>query len=282
MNPIDQADDVRPLSLDEVRVVVDWARLEGWNPGLADADVFHATDPDGFLGLFEGNTLAAAISAVRYSPDFGFIGLFIVHPDRRGRGLGRAVWQAAISRLDGATIGLDGVQEQQANYARQGFVPAFRTIRYAGAATAATSDPCVRAFAPELAAMVFAIDRRCFPADREAFLAGWLRSPHRTFVHTDGAQVDGYATLRPCWDGYKIGPLFAREVDVARRLIGATAATIPGRTIVIDVPQTNQPAVEVVEALGLAPVFETMRMYRGPAPDIAIGEVFGITTFELG
>lgn len=282
MSPIDRSQEIRPLALDEARTLVDWARCEGWNPGLADADVFHATDPDGFIGLFEGHALAAAISAVRYAPDFGFIGLFIVRPDRRGHGLGRAVWDAAMSRLDGVTIGLDGVREQQANYARQGFVPAFRTIRYAGAAPAASPDPRVRAFAPEHAAMVSRIDRRCFPADRRAFLAGWLQPPHRTFVHTDGARVDGYGTLRRCSDGHKIGPLLACEADAARRLVEAIAATVPTETIVIDVPQTNQPAAHLVEALGLAPVFETMRMYRGPAPDISMDEVFGITTFELG
>lgn len=282
MSPNDRSREVRPLALDEARIVVDWARGEGWNPGLGDADVFHATDSDGFIGLFEGSALVAAISAVRYSPGFGFIGLFIVRPDRRGLGLGRAVWQVGMSRLDGATIGLDGVREQQANYARQGFVPAFRTIRYAGVATPTTRDPRIRTFTSDHAAKVSQIDRRCFPADRQAFLAGWLNPPHRSFVHTEGAHVDGYATLRQCSDGHKIGPLFAEKADVARRLIEAIATTIPDERIVIDVPQTNRRAVELVEALGLAPVFETMRMYRGPAPDISIGEVFGITTFELG
>jgi GNAT superfamily N-acetyltransferase len=282
MSPVDGMPKVRALTLNEVRLVVDWARLEGWNPGFADADAFHATDPDGFIGLFENETLAAAISAVRYSPAFGFIGLFIVRSDRRGCGLGRAVWQAGMARLEGATIGLDGVQEQQANYGRQGFVATFRTIRYAGFVSDGQPDPRVRSFATEHAASVAEIDRRCFPGGRAAFLKGWLRDPHHSFIHVDGDRTDGYATLRQCWDGYKIGPLFAANADAARRLIQAAAATVSGQRIVIDVPQNNQPAIQLVEGMGLAPVFETMRMYRGKAPGISYGEVFGITTLELG
>jgi GNAT superfamily N-acetyltransferase len=282
MSPVSRSFDVRTLTLDEVRDLIGWASQEGWNPGLADANAFHAADPDGFIGSFEGGALAAAISAVRYSPAFGFIGLFIVRPDRRGHGLGRAVWQAGISRLAGATIGLDGVQEQQANYRRQGFVPAYRTIRYAGEAPVGPLDPQVRPLPAEQAASVAEIDRRCFPAERGAFLADWLKAPHRTFVHADGPRVNGYATLRQCRDGYKIGPLFAGDVDVARGLVHAAAATVPGQRIAIDVPEHNQPAVELVRALDWVPIFETLRMYRGSAPRLSDAEVFGITTLELG
>ena len=40
---------VRVMSRDEVDIAVDWAAGEGWNPGLADAECFHAADADGFL-----------------------------------------------------------------------------------------------------------------------------------------------------------------------------------------------------------------------------------------
>ena len=33
---------------------------------------------------------------------------------------------------------------------------------------------------------------------------------------------------------------------------------------------------------GLSPVFETARMYSGTFPDIDVGKIFGVTTFELG
>jgi GNAT superfamily N-acetyltransferase len=123
---------IRALTSFEVEQLVDWARIEGWNPGFVDAPALHAADPQGFIGCFVDGQMAAGISAVRYGSDFGFIGLYITRPDFRGKGFGRKVWDAGMAHLDSRTIGLDGVPEQQANYRSMGFEPAYET--FAGAA----------------------------------------------------------------------------------------------------------------------------------------------------
>ncbi|HIP77670.1 MAG TPA: GNAT family N-acetyltransferase, partial [Kiloniellaceae bacterium] len=46
--------------------------------------------------------------------------------------------------------------------------------------------------------------------------------------------------------------------------------------------QPNESAVGLAESYGMTPVFETARMYRGPAPKLPLERTFGITTFELG
>ena len=40
---------IRSASLEEVRRAVEWADQEGWEPGLTDAEPFHAADPEGFF-----------------------------------------------------------------------------------------------------------------------------------------------------------------------------------------------------------------------------------------
>ena len=77
---------IRTMSRQEVQLAVDWAAAEGWNPGLHDAALFYAADPQGFLAGFLGDRLIATISAVRYRQDFGFIGFYIVTPEFRGHG----------------------------------------------------------------------------------------------------------------------------------------------------------------------------------------------------
>lgn len=47
-------------------------------------------------------------------------------------------------------------------------------------------------------------------------------------------------------------------------------------------PETNAPAVALVEKLGLTPSFETARMYTGPVRPFAVDRVHGVTTLELG
>ena len=119
---------------DEVQLAVDWAAQEGWNPGLHDAPCFHAADPQGFLVAEVDGEPAGCISAVSYAGRFGFIGLYIVVPARRGQGIGLRLWGEAMSRLSGHVVGLDGVPSQQENYRRSGFALAWWNVRFAGLA----------------------------------------------------------------------------------------------------------------------------------------------------
>ncbi len=88
--------------------------------------------------------------------------------------------------------------------------------------------------------------------------------------------------MRECRAGYKIGPLFADTPEVAERLFAALTSRLHGAPVFLDVPEPNAEAVALAERHGLAPVFETARMYRGHAPVEHLDRTFGITTFELG
>ncbi len=279
---------IRALTPPEVDLAVDWAAREGWNPGLNDAPAFLAQDPDGFLGLFRDGDLAACISVVTYGPAFGFLGFYICRPDLRGQGLGWALWQAGLARLGTRTIGLDGVVAQQANYARSGFVLAHRNIRYGGIARPAAAEAVpLRPVDAALRAQVQAYDRACFGFDRPDFLALWLSPPKGlalAALDADTAQgrVTGYGVIRPARAGWKIGPLFAETPTIAAALFAGLAAHAGGAPLVIDVPEPQAAGRAMADGAGLVPVFETARMYKGPAPALPLARIFGITSFELG
>jgi GNAT superfamily N-acetyltransferase len=264
---------IRTLTLPEIQTLLDWAAAEGWNPGLDDALPFQAADPEGFLGAFIDGQMVAGISAVAYDDHFGFIGLYICHPDRRGHGHGKAVWDAAMTYLGSRTIGLDGVAEQQANYARMGFVPAYETIRLSGTLPAGARPRLPDARLED----ILSLDRLCFPAPRERFLQHWLAPPRRSLVHRLDSQVDAYAVIRPCRDGAKVGPLFALTTTAALDIL----ATLSG-PIHIDVPATQAAWLQVLRRLGLVETFRTRRMYKGLAPKTQMRSIFGISSLELG
>ncbi|MBP2559357.1 GNAT superfamily N-acetyltransferase [Neorhizobium galegae] len=272
---------IRALTSFEVGQLVDWARIEGWNPGLADAPALHAADPQGFIGCFVNGEMAAGISAVRYGADFGFIGLYITHPDFRGKGFGRKVWEAGMAHLDGRTIGLDGVPEQQANYRSMGFETAYETFRWSGS-LAGSRDADVAAVTDDFVPAILGYDHGFFPAERNAFLAGWLKPPRAAMVIVRDGDISGYAACRKCHDGHKIGPLFAQTADDARKLLNACAAEIGNEIMHIDVPASQAEFSAYLQAHRFVKGFTTARMYRGPAPAVRMPGVFGITTLELG
>ncbi|MCC2612997.1 GNAT family N-acetyltransferase [Neorhizobium sp. Rsf11] len=272
---------IRPLTLAETTTLVDWARSEGWNPGLADAPAFYAADPQGFIGCFVDDEMAAGISAVRYGADFGFIGLYIAHPDFRGKGYGRKVWDAGMAHLEGRTVGLDGVPEQQSNYRSMGFETAYQTLRWSGSLVGDAANEVVGITAA-LTTTVTAFDRKFFPSERDAFLAEWLKPPRLAKAVLKDSEIRGYAVGRKCHDGYKIGPLFAESMADAERLLRACAAEAGGALLHIDVPASQAEFSDHLAAYGFSKGFTTARMYRGKAPVVQMQGVFGITTLELG
>jgi GNAT superfamily N-acetyltransferase len=266
----------------QVDTMLAWAQREGWNPGVTDARCFRSADPDGFLVGTIDDRLVATISAVRYS-GLGFVGLYIVDPEYRGRGYGLRLWAAAMERLEGVATGLDGVVAQQDNYARSGFVLAHRTIRFGGPARGRRHDEVETLTVADLDA-VAAYDEPCFGAPRRGFLEQWLAQPGaRALGVRSGGRLSGYGVIRPAHEGYKVGPLFADDAANAGRIIDGLALHAgEGSALFLDVPEPHAAGIALARDRGLEPVFETARMYRGGSPQIDLGRVFGSTTFELG
>lgn len=274
---------IRAMRPDEIALAADWAASEGWNPGLADAACFATVDASGFLiGELDGAP-AATISCVNYDDRFAFLGFYIVRPDLRGRGLGVQIWNAAMAHSPSRVIGLDGVVAQQANYQKSGFQLAYANIRYGGKVTAPPRPAGIVALREVPFALVEASDASVFPAARTAFLRSWIGTSGHIgcALMRDGA-LTGWGVIRPCRTGSKIGPVVAVDCAAAETVLAALLAEAGGGEIFLDVPAINGEAVALARSLGLAPVFETARMYTGAIHPLRLDCVFGVTTFELG
>jgi GNAT superfamily N-acetyltransferase len=275
---------IRTMRPDEISIAIDWAAAEGWNPGLADAACFAVVDPDGFLiGELDGAP-AATISCVNYCASFAFLGLYIVREDVRGRGHGLRIWNAAIAHAGPRVIGLDGVVAQQQNYEKSGFKFAYANVRYGGTVAAPDAQRAgVIAMAEVPLAVVEAYDATVFPAPRTAFLRAWIGSPgHVGRALVRDGQLAAWGVIRRCRKGSKIGPLVADDRDAAEAVLAALITSAGGGEIFLDVPSVNRDALALAQNLGLAPVFETARMYTSPIPPLRLERVFGVTTLELG
>ena len=269
---------------EEIAIALDWAAAEGWNPGLADAACFASVDRDGFLiGELDG-TAAATISCLNYDSRFAFLGFYIVRADLRGRGYGLRIWNAAIAHAETRTIGLDGVVAQQDNYRKSGFRLAYANIRYGGHVGPLSAPAAAIVPLKEIPfAALEADDARVFPAPRAAFLRAWIGAPgHIGRALVRDGNLAAWGVIRPCRRGHKIGPLVADDRAAAEAVLAALIAASGAEDVFLDVPSLNGDALALAQDLGLAPVFETARMYTGAIRPLLLERVFGVTTFELG
>ncbi|WP_333770903.1 GNAT family N-acetyltransferase [Streptomyces sp. IBSBF 2435] len=268
--------------------IVEWAVAEGWNPGRGDAECFRHTDPAGFLvGRLDGR-IVSAVSVVAYSPDFAFLGHYLVHPEHRGTGLGMATWNAALPHAKGRVVGLDAVPAQRGLYERSGFTAAYDNVRHTGrprAAEPSAGAGTVGSVTPYHLDAISAYDSGCFPAERHAFLSRWLTAEdHTARVLLDAnGHVTGYGVIRPAHDGLRIGPLFADSPEGAAALFDALVLGVPADADVsIDVPDHHPAATLLATSRGLTESFRCTRMYSGPEPYARAEAVWATTSLELG
>lgn len=277
---------IRPAKRNEMKIFLDWAAEEGWNPGLYDAESFYSLDEKGFLLGFLDDEPIASLSAVPYNKDFGFLGFYITKPAHRGKGYGIRLWTEAMRNFPTQKIGLDGVLSQQENYKKSGFKFAYRHIRFEGKGSnkkAKENKNIIRLSQVE-PKLIHAYDRKIFLHERKNFLNRWLSQPQSLAL---GYRMDkkllGYGVIRKCRIGYKVGPLFADSPIVADDLFERLREYAGDKNLIyLDVPEPNKNALLLAKKFNMKPIFETARMYTGEFPPTPLSNVYGVTTFEVG
>lgn len=273
---------IKKLNEQTIHYAIDRAQKEGWNPGLTDGQAFLSADPEGFFCVYDGENPVGTISAVAYNSDYGFIGLYIVDEEYRKSSAGLMLAQAALGHLGKRNVGLDGVLQRVENYSRLGYKFAYRNMRFRGKGGGMRPSGLVEAKMVPFE-MLSEFDSGHFPAPREAFLRQWINMPDsKTYVKFKDGEIRAYGTIRRCHSGFKIGPLFALTPSAAERVFQGLISNIPGSEFYFDCPETNINAMNMVNDYKMELVFETARMYSHGEPRLPMGNIYGITSFELG
>lgn len=273
---------IRNAEREELSFFIQSAKEEGWNPGLEDAKAFFATDPKGFfVGELEGEIIGC-ISGVAYNSTFGFLGFYIVKPKYRGKGYGIQLWKHTLNYLGNRSIGLDGVISQQHNYRKSGFKLYYRNMRMEGAGGGKAPKDLIDIHQIPFGELA-AYDHSIFGMDRAIFLKHWLAMSNATgFAVKQNQILNGYGIVRKCYQGFKIGPLFADTFEIAHAIYQGLRSKVGDAALFLDIPETNEEALQLSKIYSMKKVFETARMYNREPPEFDVKKIFGITTFELG
>lgn len=274
---------IRQAKFSDMKFLIDMAAKEGWGPGLHDDETFFAADNNGFfIGELNGD-LISCISAVKYN-SFGFVGFYIVKPEYRGLGYGIKIWKHAFDYLGDINIGLDGVVAQVENYKKFGFKLAHNNARYSGKLNIPKFNDknIVKADMVNFNSLCD-YDELHFGFSRENFLKKWIHQEDSySICYLDKDKINGFSTCRKTSSGFKIGPLFARDRNVAESIFLYLVSKIGSSNFYLDINENFKSAIELVNKYNMNKVFETKRMYTKNQPVAKWDEVYGITSFELG
>lgn len=266
----------------------DNAKREGWEPGFHDLQMYSKVDSNGFfVGLLDGK-IVGGISAVAFDELIGFIGYYIVDPAVRGNGYGLKLFQHAMSYMGTRNVGLDGLLVQVSNYEKNGFQVYHNHARYQGSWL---SSDCV-VFSSNIVplegvdrATISEFDNKYFPASRMEWIDELISLPGGiSAAYVEDSVLKGYGVMRPCVSGFRLAPLYADTIDIARKLLTHMSAQLPeGSIFFMDIPTFNIDATRMLtEEFAMTYLWECSRMYTKGLPDVNWSGIYGMSSLELG
>jgi ribosomal protein S18 acetylase RimI-like enzyme len=261
---------IRRLTQEDVPFAMRMVEVAGWNQLPADWLRLIRVGPDGcFLAEWEGKPAGTA-TAVRYGTDGAWIGMVLVDPELRRKGIGRGLIAHCLAHLKGLgvrTIKLDATDQGRPVYLKQGFVDEYGALRYVGELkpTRATGPVTeIGCLAECHWPAVAALDRQAFGADRSGLLAMLVeQQPDLALVVSQGEKVAGYGLARPGRVYGYIGPVVSERMGVAQSLVAELASRLGQRTVLVDTTDRNEPWCRWLEASGLEVQRRLTRMFLG-------------------
>ena len=257
---------LRPEDLsfaDSLRAIV------GWNQTLDDWRRFLAMEPEGcFLAEMDG-VPAGTVTTLRYSSQLAWVGMVLVHPDHRCRGIGRALLNHGIEWLQEhgvRCIKLDATPAGKQVYEGMGFKDEWTLTRWEHTDLTLKEplNASLRLWRTSDAQFVGLLDAAAFGVSRQTLLEMLASQSCRAFIlETALGLVAGYGFIRPGAQGAYLGPIVATSAQAGLQLVEALLAGSAGEKVFWDIPDANTAAVVWACEHGFARQRMLTRMHLG-------------------
>lgn len=242
-------------------------RISGWNQVGRDWEQFLTLTPDGAAVAEHDGRVVGTVATVRYGTRFGWIGMVLVDPSVRGRGVGTRLLDHALELLsDMPLVRLDATSAGHDLYLTRNFTEEGRILRLQAIAPGLTapSREGVRRMTDQDIADVSALDEQIFGASRDALLRWmWQGAPEYAWVARRGSRLTGYMFGRHGHNFAHMGPIVAVDAETARQLATACLGAHAGSAFVVDTPVHTPSWQRSLEALGFREQRPLIRMARG-------------------
>lgn len=239
-----------------------------------------------------GGTDVGTATVVPYAgweggPGFSWIGMVLVAPAYRRRGIGTRLLEAAVAAAEPyGAVGLDATPQGRPIYARMGFVAYDGLVRMRRPVAPLvpvlpeTCEPVRRATLPDLVQW----DAPDFGAERGAVLRALVhRAPAYAFSLWRAGTLVGYVMGRSGSDDEQLGPLVAEDETAAEALLSAALRACAGRSVIVDVPVGQKAWARWLTSLGFIRQRPFTRMVMGTSTPLGnIGKQFAIAGPEIG
>ncbi|PGK42407.1 GNAT family N-acetyltransferase [Bacillus anthracis] len=250
---------VERLGKNDISCLISLAERIGWDYGLEE--IYTVLSSGIVYGIRnEKGEIIASAAIILYGEKLASIGMVIVHPDYKGRGIGKAITNSCIKSVSAQTpIMLIATDEGKPLYEKLGF----RAVSYVSKYICNSynmNDYCI---GNEEYMMnyeecdleeIMKLDEYAFGTNRKVFLKKRIIQSEQCIVVKDKEQnVLGYGLSIQTPENKIIGPVVARNDAMAMRIVHYLAREHHGK-LRIDVPEGKDGFMKELEITGFQKV----------------------------
>ena len=255
---------LRLMAPDDVPAGMRLTEIAAWNQTGSDWERFLRASPQGCFVAEANGEVAGTVATISYEGRFAWIGMVLVDPAYRGRGIGTKLLEKAIAYLDGCGIPsmkLDATPQGKPLYEGLGFVIDYELERWQlqrVLESEAEVELC------PVTREVLDWDHEVFGADRSALLRSIaLEHPALALQTHRKGKLTGYSFGRRGMLADHLGPWVAQDKASACGLLDEFLLYSRRKTIFVDSMMRNPWAVKLLRERGFQSLRPLTRMYRG-------------------
>jgi GNAT superfamily N-acetyltransferase len=270
-------------------------RIAHWNQTGRDWEMIFKLNPAGCLVAVKDEMVIGTVTTVAYEDRFSWIGMVLVDPAERGKGIGTRLVSSAIEAAIGAidllnvrnALRLDATPAGCEVYRKLDFLDEYQLSRMEMVAPGAvftqpgdSPRPMMKDDLPEIATL----DRQVFGADRREILDWMLAgAPEYAWVSEYDRQITGYIFGRHGFNFEHLGPVVACDQATARRLVATCVHHCAGQKFILDASHYHPDWLLWLESTGFRKQRPFIRMFRhdNPYPGLP-SNYYGILGPEFG
>ncbi len=239
-------------------------RAAGWNQLRRDWEMFLLRSPgECFVAEKTGKVIGTS-ATIRYQERFSWIGMVLVDPAERGRGIGKHLFRRAVEALArDSCIRLDATPAGEPLYRKFDFRKECGIRRMEAEASSSDRSSRARPIVEDDLPAISRLDFETFGADR-SFLLRWLweGAPEYARAVEGRTGIEAYLFGRHGFGFEHLGPIVAPSVELAQSLVLSCLQPVSGRRVIIDA--RDEPEwLNSLSVLGFREQRPFIRMCRG-------------------
>ena len=259
-------------------------RLAGWNQTEEDSRRLLGLAPQGCFVADEANSVIGTVTTTFYGANLSWLGMMLVHPEHRRKGVARKLMNCALEYLRESKIEcvkLDATPAGRPLYEQLGFRAESSLTRWQRLPCVQTGGLQTPTKTRELQqsdwAALAAIDSAAFGVRRDHLLKTYAEAAVKTLVWPNEGPVLGWGLLRAGAHSDYLGPLEG-DGEGLPCLVADLLSYASSRSALWDIPDDQAVAIDLAKRLGFEPLRPLTRMCLGPeivahAPETLFGIV---------